>query len=183
MSRDNIVAKRYAKALFELSQSHDQIAQTETDLKFIVETVSDNAGFGKLLAHPNIDLSQKLALLNKTFTGNVSEFVLNTVSLLVERRREDLLADLLEYYVRIANETLGQAKAFVTTPLAITAEESEQISRHFSTISGKKIQVDLTVDPQLLGGLKVRIGDRLYDGSLSGKLLRLEKTLKVSQAL
>ena len=83
----------------------------------------------------------------------------------------------------IANEALGQANALVTTPLTLTAKESQEIAERFSIISGKKIQISSIVDPSLLGGLQVRIGDRLYDGSLSGKLARLEKSLEVSQAL
>jgi F-type H+-transporting ATPase subunit delta len=183
MSRDTIVAKRYAKALFELAQGKNQIAQVEDELGQIVGIIHDNVDLEKLLTHPNIDTSKKIALLNQLFAGKVSEIVLNTICLLVERRREDLLSSLLEDFVLIANEALGQAQATVTTPLALTEHEAQEIAERFSQISGKKIQISNVVDPSLLGGLTVRIGDRLYDGSLSGKLGRLEKSLQVSQAL
>jgi F-type H+-transporting ATPase subunit delta len=183
MSRDTIVAKRYAKALFELVKGTNQIAQVEEELKQVVDIIRQNSDFEKVLTHPNIDTSKKLELLNNVFSGKILDSVLNTISLLVERRREDLLSSLLEDYVRIANEALGQAEAIVTTPLALTETESKEIAERFTKISGKKIQVSSVVDPNLLGGLTVRIGDRLYDGSLSGKLERLEKSLQVSQAL
>jgi F-type H+-transporting ATPase subunit delta len=183
MSRDTIVAKRYAKALFELAKGSNQIAQVEEDLKQVVDIIRQNSDFEKVLTHPNIDTSKKLELLNNVFSGKILDSVLNTISLLVERRREDLLSSLLEDYVRIANEALGQAEAIVTTPLALTEAESKEIAERFTKISGKKIQVSSVVDPGLLGGLTVRIGDRLYDGSLAGKLDRLKNTLKVSQAL
>jgi F-type H+-transporting ATPase subunit delta len=89
----------------------------------------------------------------------------------------------MEDFVFIANQALGQAQAIVTTPLALTEHEASEIAERFSKLSGKKIQITSIIDPSLLGGLTVRIGDRLYDGSLSGKLGRLEKSLQVSKAL
>jgi F-type H+-transporting ATPase subunit delta len=183
MSRDTIVAKRYAKALFELAQAQNQIAQVEEELSQVVGIIRDNLDMEKLLTHPNIDTSKKVIFLKQLFEGKVLDIVLSTICLLVERRREELLSALLEDFVIIANEALGQALAIVTTPLALTESEASDIAARFSKISGKKIQVSSIIDPSLLGGLTVRIGDRLYDGSLSGKLARLEKSLQVSQAL
>jgi F-type H+-transporting ATPase subunit delta len=141
MSRDTIVAKRYAKALFELAQGQNQIAQVEEELSQVVGIIHDNVDFEKLLTHPNIDTSKKLAMLNQLFEGKVSEIVLSTICLLVERRREELLSSLLEDFVFIANEALGQAQAIVTTPLALTEDEAKDIAARFAVISGKKIQI------------------------------------------
>jgi F-type H+-transporting ATPase subunit delta len=178
MSSETIVAKRYAKALFELAQEKNEVAQVEADLQAIVSSIHEHADFQKLLSHPNIDSSKKTALLSTLFQGKVSEAVLNTVSLLVERRRESILAELLADYVKIANEALGQAKAIVSSPKVLTKEESAHIASRFSEITGKKIQVEQVIDTSLLGGIQVRIGDRLYDGSLAGKLQRLQASFK-----
>jgi F-type H+-transporting ATPase subunit delta len=102
--------------------------------------------------------------------------------LLIERRRDGILSVLLIDYVKIASEALGQADAKVYTPIAITPEQEREIAAEFSKITGKTVRVETIIDRSLIGGIKVRIGDRLYDGSLSGKLDRLHKSLK-SQAL
>jgi F-type H+-transporting ATPase subunit delta len=178
MSSETIVAKRYAKALFELAKDKNIVAQVETDLQAIVQSIEDHADLQKLLSHPNIDSVKKTELLTTLFQGKVADAVLNTVCLLVQRRRESILSELLTDYVKIANEALGQAKAIVSTPIALTSQESQQIAASFSQLTGKKIQVEQVIDPSLLGGIQVRIGDRLYDGSLSGKLQRLQASFK-----
>ncbi|WNQ11552.1 F0F1 ATP synthase subunit delta [Paenibacillus aurantius] len=183
MSQDTIVAKRYAKALFEVARGRNQIAQVEEELAAVVSSIRENADFRRLLEHPNLDASVKTNLLTGIYEGKVSEAVFNTLRLLVDRGRESLLPYLLNDYVKIANEELGQAKAIVTTPLPLTAEETEHIAAQFGQLTGKTIRVENVIDSSLLGGLQVRIGDRLYDGSLSGKLNRLQKTLAGSQAL
>jgi F-type H+-transporting ATPase subunit delta len=178
MSNETIVAKRYAKALFESAKEKNIVAQVETDLQAIVQSIDDHADLQKLLSHPNIDSTKKTELLTNLFQGKVSDAVLNTVCLLVQRRREGILSQLLTDYVKIANEALGQAKAIVSTPIALTSQETAHIAASFSQLTGKKIQVEQVIDPSLLGGIQVRIGDRLYDGSLSGKLQRLQASFK-----
>jgi F-type H+-transporting ATPase subunit delta len=87
-----------------------------------------------------------------------------------------------EAYTRIAGQALGQAHATVYTAKALTEQELSGVEAQFGGITGKKIIAEQIVEPALLGGIQVRIGDRLYDGSLSGKLDRLQKTLN-SKAL
>ncbi len=183
MSSDTIVAKRYAKALFEAAQEQGVSAQVQTDLQSVVGIIAGNSDFEKLLQHPNIDSSVKVNLVKEAFAGKVSELVFNTLQLLITRRRESLLEDLLGYYSTIANDALGQANAKVSSPYALSDKEEKAISEQFGKLTGKKIAVETIIDPSLLGGIQVRIGDRLYDGSFSGKLARLQKTLKQTKAL
>jgi F-type H+-transporting ATPase subunit delta len=180
MSRETIVAKRYAKALFEVALQQGSVAQVEEELKGILQVIRENADYGKLLEHPNISAAAKLDLLKQAFEGKVSAAVLNTLQLLVERRRESVLEDLVDSYVKVANVALGQANATVTSAYPLTAEESQQVAERFGQLTGKRIRVENVVDRSLIGGIQVRIGDRLYDGSLSGKLQRLQQSLSVS---
>ncbi|GIP40939.1 ATP synthase subunit delta [Paenibacillus sp. J31TS4] len=183
MSGEAIVAKRYAKALFDVALGQQQVAQVEEQLKLVADSLKSNPEFDKLLRHPNIDTSAKVDMLQAVFQNGVSESVLNTISLLIERGRASILASLTDEYIKIANEALGQAKAVVTSPAPLTEQEQSEIAARFSQLTGKKIVLENVINPALIGGLQVRIGDRLYDGSLSGKLTRLSKSLSASQAL
>lgn len=183
MSRETVVAKRYARALFELAKDRNEIAKVEAELQVIVSVLRENADLRKLLEHPNLDSNVKHSMLSSLFGSVISEAVSNTLKLLVDRRREDILPDLLNDYVRIAEQELGIATAVVTTPLPLTDHEEKEIADHFGKLTGKQIRMERKVDPSLLGGMTVRIGDRLYDGSLSGRLSRLEKSLNDSQAM
>jgi F-type H+-transporting ATPase subunit delta len=183
MSQDTVVAKRYAKALFEIAQEQNRIAEVEAELKAVVSVLNQNDDFAKLLKHPGIGAESKKALLKNIFESQLSEMTFNTLLLLIERGREDLLESLVSYFVKITSEALGQAQATVYTPVELSGAELSNIAAKFSALTGKQIRVEPVLDKSLLGGIRVRIGDRLYDGSLSGKLERLKKTLNQSQAL
>lgn len=183
MSSDTIVAKRYAKALFEIAQSRSLVSQVEEELRSVVAVIEQNEDLYEFLLHPKFDLNDKINLLSRVFKDSVSDIVFNTICLLIERRRGTLFHVLLDYYISIANERLGQADATVYSPDALNEQENQAIAAQFGKLIGKTIRVHNVVDSSLIGGIQVRIGDRLYDGSLSGKLARMEKTLKQTQAM
>ncbi len=180
---DIVVAKRYARALFEVAKEKESISQVEEELKSVVSAIGDNADLQKFLNHPNIGASVKTDLLKQIFEGIVSEPVWNTLRILIDRGREDILNALVLNYVKIANDALGQASATVYSPTALNEAQASDIAAKFSAITGKTIRVETVIEPKLLGGIQVRIGDRLYDGSLAGRLDRLAKSLNQAQAL
>ncbi|MFC5701569.1 F0F1 ATP synthase subunit delta [Cohnella faecalis] len=180
MSRGSVVAKRYAKALFELAQAQNLVAAVENELKLVSEAVGGSAEIGAFLAAPNITVDKKIDALKSVFGGKVSTIVLNTVNLLIERGRQSEIPAVLEAYVQVAGGVLGRADAQVTSAQPLTEDQKSKLAAQFGTLLGKNVRVDNTVDPSILGGLTVRIGDTLYDGSLRGKLDRLTKELQAS---
>ncbi|MEO3947217.1 F0F1 ATP synthase subunit delta [Gorillibacterium sp. CAU 1737] len=183
MSRDTAASKRYAKALYELASERGRAVQVEEDLKLVASAYETSQELRTLLGHPGLQPEVKKGVLSSLFAGKVAEEVENLLKLLVDRRREALLPSLIEDYRKLAGAALGQAEAVVTTPFPLTEEEAAEIAAQFSKKTGKTIRVVNVIDSDLLGGLTVRIGDMLYDGSLSGKLARLRKTLVTSKAL
>jgi F-type H+-transporting ATPase subunit delta len=183
MSRDRVVVRRYARALFEAARDKQVAAQVEEELRLIVDTVKMSPEIGKFLEIPNISSSVKVEVFKQALSGTVSDLVLNTIGLLFERGRYAVLGDLLEAYVKIAGEAEGLANAVVYSVYPLSEEEQQKIAEKFGRLLNKKIRLENIIDKSLLGGIRVRIGDRLYDGSLSGKLAQLEKTLKQAQAL
>lgn len=178
MSRGSVVAKRYAKALFSLAQEQGLVSETEEQLKLIVSVVESNADIRAFLTAPNITLDTKIMTLKNSLQDKASSNVLNTVSLLIERGRQGELAAVLDAYRQVAGNALGRADAHVLSAQLLTEEEKSNIAVKFGALLGKTIRVTNTVNPELLGGLTVRIGDTLYDGSLRGKLDRLDKALQ-----
>jgi F-type H+-transporting ATPase subunit delta len=179
MSRDTVVAKRYAKALFELASAQQIVSEVEAQLKLIVETLEQDHEVQKFLSLPSIDSGNKIAVLKTAFGDRVSALVLNTLQLLVSRRRHQAIADVYAAYTKIAGDSLGQAHATVYSAKALSDEELAGVAAQFGQLVGKTIIAEQIVEPALLGGVQVRIGDRLYDGSLSGKLDRLQKSFKI----
>lgn len=172
-----IVGKRYAKALFEVAKEQGSITETEQDLASVVQTIQQNSEFSALLEHPNIATITKVNLLKEAFGGKVSEIVLNTLLLAVEKGREAILTSLYTAFVAFVNEELARAQATVYSPFALSDAEKTTIAEKFGKLTNKTISVTNVVKPELLGGIQVRIGDQLFDGSLQGKLKGMEKTL------
>lgn len=169
------VGKRYAKALFELAGEHNQIDQIEDELGALHGLLEGEAG--DFFAHPSIGIEQKLDVLNKALEGKVSETLLGTLRLMLERRRHDAIEAMTAQYIRLANAARGRATAIVYTPMPLSEADQQKVAAYFGKQTGKQIRIENEIRPELLGGLQVRIGDRLYDGSLSGKLNGLKKLL------
>lgn len=176
MSRDTVVAKRYAKALYSAAVDKGITLEVEEQLKTVVEVLHFDQEVKRFILAPRVSQSDKLNVLRTALQDKVSPTVLNTVVLLVERGRTDIFADLLETYIKIEGDALGIGDATVYSTYSLSQEEQDSVAAEFSQLTGRKIRVANVVDKSLLGGLKVLIGDTLYDGSLSGKLERLEKS-------
>jgi len=179
MSRDAVVAKRYAKALFEVALQQKVVSEAQEQLKLIVQALEQDADIEKFLSVPSIAPEQKIAVLKAAFGDRLSALVLNTVQILITRRRQDIIADVYAAYTKVAGDSLGQAHATVYAAQALSDAELAGLEAQFGQVTGKTIIAKQIVEPALLGGVQVRIGDRLYDGSLSGKLERLQKSFKI----
>lgn len=171
------VAKRYASALFQLSKEHNLLDQMEAELRVVKEVLVDNAELNAVLKSPKLPIEKKKEILKNAFL-QVNTFVLNTLMLLIDRHRVNEITAVADEFIQLANEDRGIAEALVYTIRPLTDEERDALSSTFAKKVGKtSLRINNIVDSNLLGGVKVRIGNRIFDGSLSGKLERLERTL------
>ncbi|KKB36530.1 F0F1 ATP synthase subunit delta [Bacillus thermotolerans] len=178
---NSVAAKRYALALFELAKEQDQLQLVEEELRIVKSVFQDNKELLPFLQSPKQTIGAKKQLLETAFVGT-SKHVVNTMLLLVERHREAEITEVADAYIELANEERGIADAVVTTIRPLTEAEAAQISEQFAKKVGKtSLRIENIVDPSLLGGVKIRIGNRVFDGSLRGKLDRLENQLKAAQ--
>ncbi|SDS96801.1 ATP synthase F1 subcomplex delta subunit [Paenibacillaceae bacterium GAS479] len=182
MSRETVIAKRYAQALYEVAGKQGVVSDVRQQLQLVSEALTSDADVQRFLATPGIETQVKIELIKKAIGDRVSSIVLNTVTVLIERGRYSALSSVYEAYSRIADEASGESRATIFTALPLQAAELSKVVQQFSVISGKRIIGEQVVDSSLIGGVKVRIGDKIYDGSLSGKLERLSKQMN-SQAL
>lgn len=173
----SIVAKRYALALFQLAKEKKLLNKMEEELRVVKKVVSENKGLNAVLKSPKLSKEEKKNLIIEAF-ASMNPYVINTIVILVERHRQDQIAEVANEFIQLANDERGVAEATVTSIRPLTEEESEALSTKFAAKIGKKsLEIENKVDSNLLGGLKVRIGNRIFDGSLQGKLERLERQL------
>jgi len=174
---NSMVAKRYALALLNIAKETNSLGVIEEELRVVKEVVQYNPELKAILNSSKLSLEKKKEII-KTAFASVNVNVLNTLLILIDRHREDQIIDLADEFLELANEEMGVAEAEVYSTRALTDAEREAISSVFAAKIGKKsLKIENIVDSNLLGGIRLRIGNRIYDGSLRGKLDRLERKL------
>jgi F-type H+-transporting ATPase subunit delta len=175
------VAKRYARALYEIASEKQAVDTTENELIEITDLIKQSDELNMLLTHPKVSAQEKKEMVNNLFAGKVSETTLNFLNLLLDRGREDELNDIVKNFTELSNEARGYADATVITAKPLTESEVQKVAEQFGQKVNKKLRVSAKVDPSIIGGMIVRIGDRLYDGSIKGKLARFTQQIKQAQ--
>jgi F-type H+-transporting ATPase subunit delta len=179
MNKD-VVAKRYAEALFQLAKEQDNVETIEQNLRVVKEVFVKNTEFRRFLQVPTITKEAKKKVINETFSS-ISGTVLQLVCLLVDRQRDDIIPALADDYIERANEYRSIAEATVYSVRKLTGEETIALAEIFAKkVDKKRLRITNVVDSTLLGGVKVRIGNRIYDGSLSNKLIKIQRELEVN---
>lgn len=176
-----VVAKRYAYALFEVASENKQVDLVEQELQQIKQAIDDNPAFLQFLQHPQIAKETKKKEFQQIFEGQLSETTLNFVQLLIDKNREDAFALIPEFFTEKANEERGLVDAIVTSVQPLTEEQKEGLVQSFKRLLNKEIRIHNELNDSIMGGVVVQIGDRLYDGSVAGKLNRLQQSLKQAQ--
>lgn len=174
---DITVAKRYAVALFQIAKEQNLINQLEEELRIVNEVFTNDNELLSFLAHPKMTKDAKSALIANAF-ASLSSSVQNTVMLMVERHRTDEVTAMAQEFIELANEENSVADATVYTVRPLTESEMEAVSSSFFAKIGKRnLRITNITDTNILGGIKLQIGNRIYDGTISGKLGRLSKQL------
>jgi F-type H+-transporting ATPase subunit delta len=174
---NSMVAKRYALALLKIAKETDSLGVIEEELRVVKEVVQYNPELKAILNSSKLSIEKKKEIL-KTAFASVNVNVLNTLLILIDRHREDQIIDLADEFLELANEEMGIAEAEVYSTRELSVAERDAISTVFAAKVGKKsLKLENIVDSNLLGGIRLRIGNRIYDGSLRGKLDRLERKL------
>lgn len=172
-----LVAKRYAVALFQLAQEQNNLEAVEAELQEVKKALGENDKFLTIINHPKVSREKKKDMFKTAFKG-VNDSVMNTLLVLVERQREDIIQSMVDYYVELANEARGVADATVYSIRELSDEEEKSLSDLFAKRIGKeKLRIKNVVDKSLLGGIKVRIGNTIYDGTVKRKLEQIERQL------
>lgn len=171
------VARRYALALFQLAKEKQLLDQLEAELRVVKEVTDKNPEIFTVLQSPKLSKADKKKLVDTAFSGS-NPYVLNLLKLLIDRQRQKEIGAVAKEFFALVNEEKGVAEATVTSVRALTEDERKALSATFAAKVGKKsLKIENIIDSKLLGGLKVRIGNRIFDGSIQGKLERLERQL------
>lgn len=173
------IAAQYAQALFELCEASAPAAEDTvlSDLEAVNQVVAATPDFNVVLGHPAVGGQTKKQMLVDLFAGKVSDLTLRLLELLADKRRLNLLRLIEPAFRRLVRERKNIAEAALVSADQLTDGEIEKIKSRLSARIGKTVELSVTVDKSLIGGVVLRLGDQVIDGSLRGKLETLKKAL------
>jgi len=173
--RIEVAAKRYAQAAFDIARERDELDRWVEDLRAIADLAAQ-PGVVELLASSRVPFEVKERLL-RSGLADVSPLALNLARLLVQKGRIALAGQVRDEYQRLLDEHRGMAQALVLTAVPLSEDEERAVAQRLRELTGKEIVLERRVDPEIMGGLVARVGDRLIDGSTRTRLLELRRKL------
>lgn len=179
----NQVSKRYAQAWIGAAQDKSAIASLGKDLAVLQDAIVQSADFAAFLASPVLSASEQQGVITALAKkAKFDSITVNFLSLLVEKRRLAALPAILAQATRMMAEAAGEMQAVVTAAAPLSAAEVKDISAALGKRFGRDVQVESRVDPEIIGGLVVRVGSTLIDDSVKTKLNRLQRELQAGAA-
>jgi F-type H+-transporting ATPase subunit delta len=175
--REESVSRRYAAALFNQAKAAGTLKETSSDLAHVAETLTSNAPLARLIAHPLATESRKKLVLNAAFSEKISPATLGFLNLLADKRRMELLGDAKQEFDNLLRADSNIVAANATTAVPLSTAQLAALEKALEQRTGKDIELTTSVDPSLMGGILVRIGDTVLDGTVKGKLDRLREQL------
>ena len=178
----NTITTPYAEAFLQVAESRNEVDEIVSQSKSILEIWSQSLDFRDAMSSPVLEIEIKKLILEKIFANQVTPSFLNLLKLLADRQRIGILNSVLERLLELYREQRNIALATVTSATALNDDQQGEIMKTVQSVAGTdNLELDLKVDPALIGGFVINVGSKVIDASLSGQVRRLGLALaKVS---
>lgn len=177
-----LISKTYGEALYELALEQGKADQFLEEVTSLIDILAQNPDFDKLMNHPKVNKDEKVGVMETVFDGKLSKELIGFLVLILQKERYKELGAILKYFVQKVKEEKGIGPAHVTTPMELSEVQKKQIEEKLlETTSYKTMEMTYAVDESLIGGMVIRIGDRVVDSSIKTKLEELKKQLRQIQ--
>jgi F-type H+-transporting ATPase subunit delta len=172
-------ARRYARALLDVARGQDLAEPVREQLRDLVALLAEHEDLSAALQHPALALERKQAVAREVLARLGSNVLVGRlVDLLMTRGRMDLLPDIEEAYGAEWNALRGVVTAEAVTAAALTDAQVDRLSATLAAVSGRGVELKTAVEPEVLGGVRVTMGGRIYDGTVRGRLAGLRRHLE-----
>ncbi len=173
-----LISKTYGDALFELAVEEDKVDLLLEEIQGLQEVLAQNAEFGKLMNHPKIVNEEKIQVARNVFGGRISDELLGFLTIIISKERYKNIDEILNYFVAEVKKYKGVGIATVTTAVPLKDDQCKKIEQKLlDTTKYKSMEMHYALDASLIGGMVIRIGDRVVDSSISTKLNELQREL------
>jgi F-type H+-transporting ATPase subunit delta len=173
-----LISKTYGDALFELAIEENKIDILLEEIEQLQDILAQNEDFGKLMNHPKILKEEKIQVAKNVFEGRISNELLGFLTIVISKDRYKDIDEILAYFIAEVKKFKGIGIATVTTAVPLKEDQCRKIEQKLlDTTEYKSMEMHYTLDTSLIGGMVIRIGDRVVDSSISTKLNELQREL------
>jgi len=177
------VGKKYGQALFKAVKKYQQEEVVEKDLLLVLKFFKENLSFRNFLLSPKVRDKDKKDFLKAVFEDKVSDILLNLLLLLIEKNRIGYLLEITTEFNTLKKEDQGIIKACVTTAIPLGEELAQGLKEKLEKKTRKKIEMEKEVDPSIIGGMVVVVGDKIIDRSVRYQLSQIKEKVKQAKIL
>lgn len=172
------VASKYARALFSFAEETDQLDCVQQEMHQVRDLMAEAPDLQAVLEHPRMEDDRKKDLLQRVLGQHVSQTTLDFLSLLVDKKRCELLLTIIEELDRLLDEARGIQRAEVRSAVPLPDDLADSLTTKLEGLTAKKVVLTRVVEPELIGGLVVHVGGRLIDGSIASHLDAVRERLQ-----
>lgn len=172
-----LAANVYSEALFNLALEEGRIDELQKELQVLRELISGNPEFMEFLTTPKIGKDDKRAFVDSVFGGKFSQEIVNLTKVLIDKKRAGEILDIADVFDKtvLSHQDLVSAAAYTAVPLS--SSEMDALKAKLTQLTGKEISLENIIDASVIGGIRLKVGDRVIDGSLKRRLEDLKGNL------
>jgi len=175
--RDSTIARNYAETLLVLATRAEDLRGWGKMLTDVASAMRENPSLKLFLESPRVSAAKKSEVIGKAFTDRMPRLMLRFIQTLVMHRRQMLIPEIATEYLNLVDEAEGRIHARVTVAKETDEAGRDAIANHLSRVFGKQVVPHLTVDPSIMGGVIVHVGDTVLDGSVKKRLASLRRKM------
>ena len=174
---EELVVKRYGQALFEIAKESGKVETFEEEIRQMHMILKRDPEFISILCHPKVSKNEKIQLVETVFGNKVSQDLVGFLVLTINKSRQVNILDILTYTMDKIDEYNGYVKAYVTSAIALTDQNKQDIIKKLETQTQMKVNLVTQLDHTIIGGIQIRIKDRIVDNSIKTTLHRMSQTV------
>ena len=182
MKQSQQITRNYAQALMELTNNDLQFQELLlNEIKTLDKGISQVKDSWSFFNNPGVSKEEKKNIIKKTFSGKINEKILNFLLLLIDNKRFNLLPEIHNQFNKLVNKSQGTIIAEVYSTVDIDTNILQKLKQGIEDTIGsnKKVEIESKMEPSLIGGIKVKINDHVYDGSIKSRLENLKQRMGV----
>ncbi len=177
-----LVENVYGDALFELAKEENKVDVIYEEVQGLIQVLNENPDLTAMMTHPHISKDEKLQTVETVFKGKISDEIIGLMRMVVEKDHFGQMKDIFEYFVSSVKEFKNIGVCYISTPLELSDQKKKEVeNRLLETTKYETLETHYSIDKELIGGMVIRIGDRIVDSSIRTKIYNLSRELSKVQ--